>query len=257
MIRKIRMLILSLSCLCLSCSDKPKAGNTPVYSYRIIKTYPHRIEAFTQGLAYADNGTLYEGTGEYGHSSISILDLESGGAQTQIRLPQHLWGEGITIFDHKLYQLTYKAGIGFVYDVNNFNLLKKWQYDTEGWGLTHDDRQLIMSDGSATLRWLDPNSLKVTRTLNVTDQKQPVASLNELEYINGRIYANLWLTEHIAIIDPNSGHIDAYLDLTGLKARNPMGDVLNGIAYEPQTHRLLVTGKLWSEIYEIEIVKKP
>lgn len=257
MSRKLIILSVLLTGLILSCSDRSDAQGTPVYGYRIIKVYPHRTDAFTEGLAYTPDGTLYESTGEYGRSTISRLTLETGQAQTLIHLAQRFFGEGITIFKGKVYQLTYQAGVGFVYDLQTFHLLKQWHYPTEGWSLTHDDRQLIMSDGSSTLRWLDPNSLEVARTLAVTDQNQPVKNLNELEYINGRIYANIWRTERIAIIDPKTGHLDATLDLTGLKARNPMGDVLNGIAYNPRTRQLLVTGKLWSEMYEIEIVKKP
>ena len=255
MSRKSMIVTLLLTSLSLSCSHQSDTGDTPVYGYRIVKTYPHRNNAFTQGLVFAEDGTLYESTGEYeGRSTISRIDLKSGKVKTYIHLPDHLFGEGITIFNGKVYQLTWQEGIGFVYDLETFDLIKKWTYDTEGWGLTHDGTHLIMSDGSAVLHWLDPNSLETIKSFTVTDQNSPIDSLNELEYINGRIYANIWQTERVAIIEPNSGQVEAYLDLTGLKARHPYGDVLNGIAYDPQTKRLLVTGKDWSEMYAIEMV---
>lgn len=255
MSRKHMIVTLLLTSLSLSCSQQSDTSDTPVYGYRIVKTYPHRNEAFTQGLAFAADGTLYEGTGKYyGRSTISSINLKSGKIKTYIRLPEHLWGEGITILNGKVYQLTYLKGVGFVYDLKTFDLIRKWGYEGEGWGLTHDGTNLIMSNGSATLDWLDPNSLETVKSLTVTDQNSPVDSLNELEYINGRIYANLWQTEQVAIIEPNSGRVEAYLNLTGLKARHPYGDVLNGIAYDPHSKRMLVTGKNWSEMYEIEMV---
>ncbi len=251
---RILMLTLLLTSFGLSCSNQPETSDTPVYGYRIVKTYPHRSEAFTQGLAFTADGTLYESTGLRGYSTISRIDCESGQGKILLRLPNHLFGEGITILNNKVYQLTWQKGIGFVYDLSTFNLLQKWTYDTEGWGLTHDGTHLIMSDGTAQLHWLDPNSLETIKSLTITDQDQPVPRLNELEYINGRIYANLFETERVAIIEPDTGHIEAYLDLTGLRARHPYGDVLNGIAYDPISKTLLVTGKCWSEMYAIEMV---
>jgi glutamine cyclotransferase len=250
-----RALIMSLvTVLLCSCTETSPTG-TPVHGYRIVNTYPHEASSFTQGLVI-EQGQLYEGTGNYGESHIFKVDLESGRIQKRCgSLPDKQWGEGITILKNRLYQLTYKSHRGYVYDLETFDVVRTFQYPGEGWGLTHDGTHLIMSNGSASLTFLDPNTLKPARTLEVLNDQIPLEGLNELEYIQGRIYANIYVTEQIAIIHPESGQVEAIIDLTGLKQRHPWGDVLNGIAYNTETEKLYVTGKWWSELYEIEIVK--
>ncbi|WP_027881422.1 glutaminyl-peptide cyclotransferase [Meiothermus rufus] len=238
----------------------PALAQVPVWGFRVVNTYPHDPTAFTQGLVY-HNGYLYEGTGLYGQSSLRKVDLKTGQVLQRRMLPSQYFGEGITIFQNRLYQLTWQNREGFIYDLS-FNPLGRFTYDTEGWGLTHDGQRLIMSDGSARLFFLNPRTLRPERTLVVRADGQPVERLNELEYIQGRIWANVWMTRRIAIIHPASGQVEAWLDLTGLvllaQARNPNPDaVLNGIAYDAQNNRLFVTGKLWPFLFEIEVVRNP
>jgi glutamine cyclotransferase len=235
-----------------SCDSKAKGPATLVWGYQIVQTLPHRSDAFTQGLVI-DGGLLYEGTGLYGRSSLCRLRLESGEVLQRCTLPETLWGEGVTILGNKIFQLTWQNHTGFVYDKETFNLIRRFTYPTEGWGLTHDDHRLIMSDGTATLYFLDPNTLETEGTIEVCDGKGPVHNLNELEFIKGRVYANIWQTERLAVIDPATGRVTAWVDLTGLLAQQPQGvDVLNGIAYDPQTDRLFVTGKFWPTLYQIK-----
>ncbi|MCF7973542.1 MAG: glutaminyl-peptide cyclotransferase [Phycisphaerae bacterium] len=252
-----RLLIMSLLALLVcSCTETPAEQGPAVYGYRIVNTYPHQTSSFTQGLAF-DNNQLYEGTGEYGYSHIFKIDLTTGRVLKRCcSLPNKQWGEGITILNNRLYQLTWKSRIGYVYDLDTFNVLRTFKYPSQGWGLTHNGTHLIMSDGSAALTFLDPNTLKPVRTLNVLNGQKPMTNLNELEYVQGRIYANIWLTEQIAIIDPETGQVEAIIDFTGLQDRHPQGDVLNGIAYNEKTDKLYITGKRWSELYEIELVKQ-
>ncbi len=244
-----------LAALAGSCAEKQETAQTPLLSYEIVKTHPHRISAFTQGLAI-DEGFLYEGTGTYGQSTLCRIDLETGRVLQRSHLPDHMWGEGITLFGNRIYQLTWRSHTGFVYDKRTFKLLQTFDYPGEGWGLTHDGRDLIMSNGSATLTFLDPNSLDARRTILVTDANQPVTHLNELEYIDNQIYANIWRTNDIVAIEPKTGSVTARIDLSDLKDREPRADVLNGIAYDPLRRRLFVTGKYWSKLYEIKIVPK-
>lgn len=232
----------------------------PVWGFRIVNTYPHDPRAFTQGLVY-HNGYLYEGTGLYGQSSLRKVELKTGRVLQSRALPQKYFGEGIALFQNRFYQLTWQNQEGFIYDLG-FKLVGRFTYQTEGWGLTHDGQRLIMSDGSAQLFFLNPRTLKRERTLTVRAGGQPVTRINELEYIQGRIWANLWQTGRIAIIDSQSGQVEAWLDLSGLsllaQARNPNPDaVLNGIAYDHQNQRIFVTGKLWPFLFEIEIVRNP
>lgn len=232
----------------------------PVWGFRIANTYPHDPQAFTQGLVY-HNGFLYEGTGLYGQSSLRKVELKTGRVLQSWALPQKYFGEGITLFQNRFYQLTWQNQEGFIYDLN-FNPVGRFTYQTEGWGLTHDGQRLIMSDGSAQLFFLNPRTLRPERTLTVRAGGQPVSRLNELEYIQGRIWANVWQTSRIAIINPQSGNVEAWLDLGGLsllaQARNPNPDaVLNGIAYDSQNRRIFVTGKLWPFLFEIEVVRNP
>ncbi|MDW8352179.1 MAG: glutaminyl-peptide cyclotransferase [Anaerolineae bacterium] len=236
-----------------------EAVPTPVfYTYTVVRTYPHDPEAFTQGLVYAD-GVLYESTGLYGRSSLRRVALETGAVLQRRDLSAEHFGEGLALFDGRLIQLTWQNNLGFVYDAQTFDLLRTWTYPTEGWGLTHDGTHLIMSDGSATLRFLDPRSFAVLRELPVTDGGQPVVRLNELEYVNGEVFANVWQTDWVARIDPRTGHVRGWIDLSGLLTpeERQVADVLNGIAYDAQGDRLFVTGKLWPKLFEITLKPKP
>lgn len=226
------------------------------FTYRVLARYPHDTSAFTEGLVY-DNGVLFESTGLYGQSTLRRVDLETGNVLQVIDLPKDLFGEGLTVIGDRLIQLTWKAHTGFVYDKASLKRISRFTYPTEGWGLTFDGSQLIMSDGSATLYFLDPRTFTVTRQVQVSDSAGPVEKLNELEYINGEVYANVWLTDRIVCIDPLKGQVLASIDLTGLlpnSARTQKTDVLNGIAYDPDRDRLFVTGKFWPWLYQIRLV---
>jgi glutamine cyclotransferase len=233
---------------------KPAAMTTPVYGYRIVNTYPHDSNAFTEGLVYSD-GFLYEGTGLNGHSTLRQVEFQTGTVLQSISLPEKYFGEGITIVGDRIYQLTYRSEIGFIYDRTSFSLLGNFTYSTEGWGLTYDGSRLIMSDGSSTLYFLDPSTLENVGQVKVTDGA-PVTNLNELEYVNGKVYANVFLTNTIAVIDPSTGRVDSWIDLTGLPggSHQDINSVLNGIAYESVGGQLFVTGKNWSNLYEIKLV---
>ncbi len=237
-------------------AERPMPGKTPWYGYRVIRTYPHDRQAFTQGLLYAD-GCLYEGTGLHGQSSLRKVDLASGRVLKEIRLAVTHFGEGITSFGDRIVQITWQSRIGFVYDRKSFRLLKQFTYPHEGWGITQDGKRLIMSDGTAVLHLLDPTDFHETGTLSVFDEQGPVAGLNELEYVQGAIYANLWPTDQIVVIDPGTGRVTARIDLRGLlrPGEAPGADVLNGIAYDAGGDRLFVTGKMWPKVFELKIVK--
>ncbi|MFN8496028.1 MAG: glutaminyl-peptide cyclotransferase [Caldilineaceae bacterium] len=231
---------------------------TPVmYTYTVVNAYPHDPSAWTEGLLF-DNGALYEGTGENGRSFVRKIDWQTGKILQQLSLSDQYYGEGIVIFGDKLYQLTYQTHIGFVYDKQTFALLQNFTYPTEGWGFTQDGTHLIMSDGSARLTYRDPATLQSVGHVDVSNQQGPVPQLNELEYIQGKIYANIWMTNQIVIIDPPTGKVTAYLDLTGLlpPADQAPNQWLNGIAYLPQEDRLFVTGKHWPKLFEIRLVPK-
>jgi glutamine cyclotransferase len=230
-------------------------GPAPVCTYTVVREYPHDLQAYTQGLQFVD-GVLYEGTGKYGRSSLRRVALESGEVLQQIDLAADFFGEGLTVLDGRVYQLTWQSKIGFIYDASTFEALGSFSYPTEGWGLTHDGRRLIMSDGSAVLYALDPQTLEQTPLVTVTDAAGPVERLNELEYINGYVYANVWQTDRIAKIDPATGRVVAWLDLTGLRPPGTLQEsdsVLNGIAYDARLDRLFVTGKLWPALFEIDV----
>ncbi|MGA9099157.1 MAG: glutaminyl-peptide cyclotransferase [Methanotrichaceae archaeon] len=229
----------------------------PIYGYKIINTYPHDTGAFTEGLVY-DKGMLYESTGLYGKSTLRKVDLETGKVLDEIVLPDSLFGEGITIWKDRIIQLTWQSGTGLVYDKDNLSMIDSFTYNTEGWGLTSDSKHLIMSDGTDTLYFLDPETFKMVGQIKVKNNGNPVNDLNELEYIKGMVYANVWLTDKIAIISPENGEVKAWIDLQGLlseKARRN-ADVLNGIAYDSEGDRLFVTGKLWPSLFEIKLVDK-
>ncbi len=228
------------------------------FGYRVKTVLPHDRGAFTQGLVFQD-GTFYEGTGLYGRSSLRKVTPETGAVTQQKNLPPNLFGEGITIWGDEIIQLTWKSQKGFVYDKNTFELKREFNYPTEGWGITHDDRRLIMSDGSANLYFWNPETLEEIGRVEVRDGDTPIVRLNELEYINGAVYANVWQTNRIARIDPDSGQVTAWIDMTGLLSPEDLTqpvDVLNGIAFDAENDRLFVTGKLWPKIFEIELVQK-
>jgi len=232
-------------------------AGAPVYSYRIVNVYPHDRTAYTQGLVY-ENGFLYEGTGRWGQSTLRRVAVETGQAEQLIRLPPQFFGEGIVIYDDKIVQLTWKARLGFVYDKTSFERQQIFAYPTEGWGITHDGQQLIMSDGTATLYFWDPETLAETGRIAVADNGQPVPLLNELEYVRGEIWANVYRTDRIARIDPATGQVVGWIDLSGLLEPEDLTepvDVLNGIAYDSENERLFVTGKWWPKLFEIELVE--
>ncbi|MCI0590810.1 MAG: glutaminyl-peptide cyclotransferase [Gammaproteobacteria bacterium] len=227
----------------------------PHCSYRVIAVWPHDPDAFTQGLVY-DEGFLFEGTGLLGQSSLRRVSLQTGEVVQEHALSPEHFGEGITVFGDRIYQLTWQSHLGFVYDKTSFELLKTFEYPTEGWGLTHDGQRLIMSDGTATLRFIDPEALTEAGRVTVFDGWTPVTHLNELEYINGFVYANVWPTDRIARIDPQTGYVTGWIDLSDLRALLPADaavDVLNGIAYDALNDWLIVTGKLWPRVFVFEV----
>jgi glutaminyl-peptide cyclotransferase len=225
-------------------------------SYRIVHAYPHDQHAFTQGLVYVD-GHLYESTGMNGQSSLREDDLESGRIQRMQLVADQYFAEGLTDWKNTLIQLTWQNHVAFVYDRATFRLLHTFHYDGEGWGLTHDAKSLILSDGTSTLRFYNPDTFKELRRITVTDRGKPIIDLNELEYIRGEIYANVWHTNRIARISPATGRVVGWIDLKGLVSRSELSNdeaVLNGIAYDAAHNRLFVTGKLWPRIFEITLV---
>ena len=230
-----------------------KPGRTKVSPYQVIRSYPHDRQAFTQGLVF-DEGFFYEGTGLHGRSSLRRVDPASGRILKEINLEPSYFGEGITVFGDRIVQLTWQSHVGFVYDKTSFRLLRTFAYPQEGWGVTHDGKRLIMSDGTSVLHFLDPNDYREIGTLSVHDERGPVMGLNELEYVQGVIYANVWPTDRIAVIHPRTGRVEAWLELKGLlgKTDSQGVDVLNGIAYDGRGDRLFVTGKLWPKVFEIQ-----
>ena len=230
------------------------------FGYEVVKTYPHNTGHFTQGLEI-HNGQFYESTGEKGKSAIYRFELETGNVLQTKKLEDKYFGEGITIFDDKIYQLTYKAQKGFVYDLNSFARIDSFTYETpEGWGLSHDGSYLIKTDGSEFLHFLDPNTYEVVRKIQVYDNKGPVKLLNELEYYKGYLYANIWTTNNAVKIDPETGKVVAKINFEGLLSvlYNPDKpiDVLNGIAIHPDNGKMYITGKLWPHLYEVKLIKK-
>jgi glutamine cyclotransferase len=234
-------------------SKKP----APVAGFRIVNTYPHDRQAFTQGLQYVD-GVLYESTGQNGQSGIRKVKLETGEVLQRQPLDSKYFGEGITVWKDTIVQLTWQSEIGFVYDKATFKQVKSFNYTGEGWGLTHDGSRLVMSDGSAQLRFLDPATLKETGRITVRDGGAQVKNLNELEDVKGEILANVWQTQRVARISPKTGDVTGWIDLTGLLTPQEMAsaDVLNGIAYDASGDRLFVTGKWWPKLFEIKIVAR-
>jgi glutamine cyclotransferase len=225
-------------------------------SFEVVAAYPHDPAAFTQGLAI-EAGQLYEGTGQYGASTVRLVDLASGRVKKQRALGPRYFGEGIAILGGLLFQLTWQNGVVVVYDLDTFEVERTMQYDGEGWGLTHDGRELIMSDGSATLRFRDPQTFSITREIEVRSAGVPLSRLNELEYVDGEIWANIWYDDRIARISPADGMVLGFIDLRTLYPQSARGSeaVLNGIAYDAAAKRLFVTGKNWPQLYEIEVAR--
>ena len=231
-------------------------SDTPVFGYKIVNTYPHNTDSFTQGLIF-DKGVLYESTGLNGRSAVKIVDLKTGKTLKSHELPDKHFGEGIAIVGNRIIQLTWRSKMGFVYNKETLKLTKKFSYQTQGWGITYDSKYLIMSDGSDVLYFMDPSTFKVIGTLEVYGDSGKVSKLNELEYIDGEIYANIWGTEKIARINPKTGRVTAWIDLSGLLSdqdKKGRVDVLNGIAFNSDNGKLFVTGKLWPKLFEIELV---
>lgn len=238
-------------------SSSPPA-QLAVYGYEVVRVHPHDRDAFTQGLVYRD-GYLYESTGRNGQSTLRKVELETGAVVEQFELAPQYFGEGLTDWGDRLFQLTWKAGLAFIYDLSTFSVTGTFSYEGEGWGLTHDGSMLIMSDGTARLRVFDPVTFEEFGSIAVREGGTPVANLNELEYVRGELYANVWQTDRVAIIAPATGQVTGWIDLRGLltaaDTATPV-DVLNGIAYDEAGDRLFVTGKLWPKLFEIRLVRR-
>lgn len=227
-----------------------------VFGYQVVNAFPHDPQAFTQGLIYYD-GFLLESTGKYGESTLRRVELESGRVLQMHSLAEDLFGEGITVFGDRIYQLTWRNRVAIVYDKQTFEELGRFRYDGEGWGLTDDGTHLIMSDGSATLRFIDPEDFRVVRRLLVRSQGRRVDRLNELQYIHGQIFANILYQDRIARISPETGEVTGWIDLRTLwPGRRDRESVLNGIAYDERNDRLFVTGKNWPRLYEIQLTRR-
>jgi len=239
-------------------SELTAQSGTVVDGYRVVNVYPHDSDAYTQGLIYRD-GFLFESTGRNGRSSLRKVNLETGQVVQQHRVDPAYFGEGLAEWNGQLIQLTWRSNIAFVYDLVSFAPRQTLGYSGEGWGLTHDQQGFILSDGTETLRFLDPGTFRETRRVVVRDGSVPVKELNELEYVRGEVYANVWHTDRIARISPQSGRVTGWIDLRGLMSTayqlDPEG-VLNGIAYDAAKNRLFVTGKLWPKLFEIEVVPR-
>ena len=240
--------------------DVRQTGTTPVYGYEVVREYPHDPAAFTQGLLYRD-GYLFESTGLHGESSLRKVELDTGRVVQTRDIDSDYFAEGLADWGGRLLQLTYTSKVGFVYDLATFSPQATFTYEGQGWGLTHDGKRLIMSDGQPHLRFLSPDTFAETGRIEVRDGERLVHNLNELEMVKGQVYANIWFEDRIAIIDPASGRVTGWLDLTGLSKRldpppvdpRGAGAVLNGIAYDAAGDRLFVTGKLWSRLFEIRL----
>lgn len=227
----------------------------PVSTFEVVNAWPHDSDAFTQGLVFHDDFFL-ESTGQYGESSLRRVEPKTGRVLKKVDVASRYFAEGLTLFRGKLYQLTWTTRKGFIYNPETFETQGEFAYDGEGWGLTHDEQNLILSDGTNQIRFIDPNTFEIKKTISVFDGARPVRELNELEYVKGEIYANIWHTDRIARIDPVSGKILGWIDLTGLLPEAERSDeeaVLNGIAYDAATDRLFVTGKLWPRLFEIRL----
>lgn len=236
-------------------------GGLPIWTYEIVNTYPHDTSAYTQGLVWHD-GFLYESAGQYGRSSLRKVELETGKVLKRTEVPAEYFAEGLALLKGRLFQLTWQEHKGFVYDLNTFNKTGEFTYEGEGWGLTQDGKSLILSDGSNQLRFLDPQTFRVERAINVfedNDSSRPLREINELEYIRGEIYANVWQTDKIIRIDPKTGKLLGVIDMSGIlpgKRADEVDDVLNGIAFDERNQRLFVTGKRWPKLFEIRLKER-
>jgi len=229
---------------------------TPQFTFEVVNSFPHDRSAFTQGLIF-DGGQLFESTGHYGQSTVRRVDLDTGTVLQAVRLPDTVFGEGLTIWNDKIVVLTWKEGVGYVLDRQSFQLVRTFAYSGEGWGLTRSDSELVMSDGTSSIRFLDPETFNETRRISVTDDGRLIDQLNELEWIDGEIWANVWQTTLIARIDPLSGNVMGWINLAGMLEGSGVpldgADVMNGIAHDKDNDRLLVTGKFWPRIFEIRL----
>lgn len=249
-------LLLTLCAVVVIAAAANRDRGIPVSRYRVVAEYPHDPQAFTQGLMIHD-GKLYEGTGLKGRSSLRRVDLETGQVETQMELDGQFFGEGVACCNRTIYQLTWQNRTAILYQPETLEFVKTIRFPGEGWGLTSDGKQLILSDGTSTLKFLDPATLEVTQRLPVKAARKPVKNLNELEFIQGEIWANIWYSDRIARINPQTGEVVGWIDLSALyplKQRPSKEDVLNGIAYDAQQQRIFVTGKHWPKLYEIELV---
>jgi glutamine cyclotransferase len=266
--RMVGFLILVLSISTFGCQGNPSAAlpskkidssqPIPTYGYEVVHTWPHDPNAFTQGLVFQD-GKLLESTGEVGRSSLRRVEIETGKVLHKVDVPPPYFAEGIALLKGKIYQLTWQDQEGFIYDAWTFQKIGKFSYRGEGWGLTTDGESLILSDGTNRIRFLDPANFQVRKTVAVVDDLKPLTEINELEYVQGEIYANVWHANRIARIDPQTGNVLGWIDLTGLLAPGEVQDeeaVLNGIAYDADSGRLFVTGKLWPKLFEIRLKRK-
>ena len=238
--------------------NAPEAEIVRTFGYEIVHVWPHDPDAFTQGLIFHD-GKLLESTGQIGRSSLRRVELQTGRVLQKVDVPEPYFAEGITLLKGKIYQLTWQHQVGFIYDAWTFEKIGQFNYQGEGWGLTNDGQLLILSDGTYRIRFLDPDNFQVRKTIAVGDGSTPVTEINELEYVQGEIYANIWHADRIARIDPQTGRIVGWIDLTGLLSRGEVHDeeaVLNGIAYDETSGRLFLTGKLWPKLFEIRVTRK-
>jgi glutaminyl-peptide cyclotransferase len=263
------LLAFALSLTTPACAQQPAPANAEpgnnsaqavepmvaTYGYRIVNTYPHDQHAFTQGLFFL-NGSLYESTGQVGQSTIRKVHFEDGRVLQSVPIPPGLFGEGITNFGNEIVSITWQGGNGYRWDLPTLRRTGEWHYEGEGWGLTQNGTDIVMSDGTSAIRFLDPVTLAERRRITVTIQGTELTELNELEWVNGEIYANIWQTPRIARIDPNTGRVTGIIDLSGIANQNTTSSdaVLNGIAWDAQHDRLFVTGKLWPRLYEIDLV---
>ncbi len=255
--KNIFLLLLAFSVLA-SCNkpskDKEEKANSDLIEYEVVRTFPHDVKAFTEGLL-THNGVLYESTGHFGTSWIAEVEIASGKQNKKIELENKYFGEGMCILNNKVYQLTYQTNIGFVYDLKTFKKLREFDYTYEGWGMATDGKNLLVSDGTSKIHFLDTTSLKEVRSISVKYQNNPLKEINELEWIDGFIYANQWQTNYILKIDPSSGNVVGRMDFNAIAKKVgesfPEADVLNGIAYEAKTKTLLITGKYWPMMYAV------
>jgi len=232
------------------------AGSAPTWRHEVVRSFPHDPDAFTQGLLVRD-GFLYESTGQKGRSSLRKVEIETGKVVQRLAVGNQYFAEGLAAWGTQLIQLTWETNLGFVYDRATFKQLRTFTYKGEGWGLTDDGKRLVMSDGSPNLRFLNPDTLVEINRVRVLDGPTAVDNLNELEVVQGDIFANVWLTDRIAVIAPATGRVTAWLDLKGLMPAQANPDaVLNGIAYDAARDRLFVTGKLWPRMFEIRVIRR-